>query len=115
MKAEAILEEMLRLLREQVEAVVKGDTERLAAGTERHEQLLRELEHAEVDVPPEQLRPLYDEIERERVKLQSLLTAESARVDFMLRTLLGGGKQASVGYPGQKRGRSGAHMLDRRT
>lgn len=116
MSARAILEEILALLRTQVDAVVQGDTERLMAGTARHEQLLRDLETAEVDGTPEELRPLYEQIEHERNKLQSLLTAESARVDFMLRMFLGGGKSTRVGYPDMKRtGAGGSHMLNRRT
>ena len=36
------------------------------------------------------MRALYEELEREKVKLQSLLEAESQRVDFLMRLLLGG-------------------------
>lgn len=102
MSVKALLEEMLQLLREQVGHVVKGEHRELLDGAYRHEQLLSDLEAALAagppDISPEELRPLYEEIETEKAKLQSLLQAESARTDFMLRVLLGSRQPKADGY-----------------
>lgn len=102
MSVKALLEEMLQLLREQVEHVVKGEHRELLEGAYRHERLLSDLEAdmaaGPPDISPEELRPLYDEIEREKAKLQSLLQSESTRTDFMLRLLLGDRQPKADGY-----------------
>lgn len=114
MSVQTILEQMLTLLQQQVEAVVKGDHQAVKAGADAYELLSHELEHAEYDVPPEALRPLYDEIQQEKAKLQSLLSVEVNRVEFLLRLLVGSGTLKPVGYPGQAKGAPGARMLNRR-
>jgi hypothetical protein len=87
------------LLKAQVEAVVTGDHEAVLSGSQRHDLILRELETAEVDMTPAELRSMYAQIDREKVKLQSLLAAETVRVDFLLRVILGGGPPKAGGYP----------------
>jgi hypothetical protein len=101
MSARLILTEMHELLAGQVEHVVAGDHQALLAGAARHEQLLHRLRTAEMDAPPEEIRALAERVEREKQKLQSLLTTQSQRVDFMLRLLIGGGEAPRVGYPGR--------------
>jgi hypothetical protein len=100
MSARAILEEMLALIKGQTEAVVSGDYKALLAGAARHEQLIGLLESAPVDASPEEIRDLCAQIDREKSKLRSLLEAESMRVDFLLRLILGGGQARTAGYPG---------------
>lgn len=114
MSALAILNEMLELLQAQTENLIRGDHQAMMEATARHEQLLSQLEQAEVDGTPAEMRALHDEITREKTKLQSLLEAENKRVDFMLRLHLGGGERKNPGYPGQGRS-AGARMLNRRT
>lgn len=114
MSAVAILSEMLELLRTQTENLIRGDHQAMTQATLRHEQLLAELEQAPIDGTPAEIRALYDEIGREKTKLQSLLESESKRADFMLRLYLGGGERKNPGYPGQGRS-AGARMLNRRT
>ncbi len=111
--AKALLTEMRDLLREQVAHVVKGDHQALLDGAARHEQLLAELSRAEVDASQEELQAIYAEIEAEKTKLQSLISAEAARVDFLLRILRGTGMERGAGYPGMS-GTEGARMLNRR-
>lgn len=101
MSVRAILAEMAEQLEQQVEHVVAADYPALAAGAARHEELLAALEHAPLDVPPEEVQVLAERIIASKEKLQSLITAESKRVDFMLRLLLGGGAPRSSGYPGR--------------
>jgi|GEM_PF-4202442 len=115
MSAKQLLLEMLQLLREQVEHVVKGEYQALLEGTRRHEQLLSAMETAEPGGTPEELRAIYEEIQFEKIKLQSLIESESVRVDFELRILLGGTKSKSVGYPDMNKRGKGASMLNRRT
>jgi hypothetical protein len=98
MSLKAMLDEMLALLQEQVEAVIAGDAERLALGTARHEELLSLLPGAEQDLTADQLQEHHQRLEVQRAKLVSLLMAESTRTDFMMRLLLGG-KSSAVGYP----------------
>lgn len=101
MSARAILTEMRELLANQVEHVVSGDHKALLQGAAQHEQLLSALRTAELDAPPEEIRALAEQVEREKQKLQSLLASQSQRVDFMLRLLMGGGEANRVGYPGR--------------
>jgi hypothetical protein len=114
--AKGLLSEMLQLLKEQVEHVVKGEHQQLLDGAYRHEKLLVDLEQAEIDATPDELREILEQIELEKAKLQSLLESESTRVDFMLRMLLGSRKPKTPGYPDLKRrGEGGPGMLNRRT
>lgn len=99
MGARAILQEIRDLLKTQVEAVVAGEHQQVLAGATRHEELLGLLEHAEMDASPDELRALAAEIDVHKVKLQSLLTAETARTDYLLRLLIGGGPAKPGGYP----------------
>ena len=99
MGARAILTEMRDLLKAQVDAVVAGEHQQVSAGAFRHERLLKELESAELDAAPEELRELAEGVQAERRKLESLLNAECARVDFLLRLFLGGGVARPGGYP----------------
>lgn len=114
MSTKALMNEMLDLLKAQVENVVKGDTDALVAGVERHEQILTDLQTEEVDASPEELRAIYEEITFQKTKLQSLLESESLRVQFLLRVILGGGPKPPQ-YPGAKRSQANARLLNRRT
>lgn len=100
MGARALLTEMLDLLRAQTGAIIAGDHQAVSRGADRHEALLSELRLAEVDISPDELQTMLAEIDREKLKLQSLLQSESNRVDFMLRLILGGGQPKAAGYPG---------------
>lgn len=113
--AKALLAEMLQLLKDQVEHVVGGRYQQLLDGAYRHEQLLAELAQAEIDATPDEVRGLVDQIEVEKLKLQSLLERESTRVDFELRVLLGTRRQATPGYPDLNRRGKGPGLLNRRT
>ncbi len=115
MSTKALLTEMLQLLKEQVDHVLKGEHQALLDGTRRHEEMLSALESAERDGSPEELRAIYEEISLEKARLQSLIESEATRVDFELRILLGGGKSKSVGYPDMSKRAKGGHMLNRRT
>lgn len=116
MSARQLLSEILQLLREQVDHVVKGEHQQLLKGAHRHEQLVAELENADLDGSAEELRAIYEQIEVEKIKLQSLLESESTRVDFMLRMLLGSRKPKTVGYPSlNQRGEGKPGILNRRT
>ncbi|HYF93938.1 MAG TPA: hypothetical protein VD969_17120 [Symbiobacteriaceae bacterium] len=116
MGARAILTEMRDLLAAQVEAVVAGDHQRVYAGAMRHEELLRDLEGADMDLTPEELQPLDDQIALNKVKLTSLLSAQGARVDYLLRLIIGRGPQKSGGYPqGLQERASSARRINRRT
>lgn len=101
MSARAILTQMHEVLVSQIEHVVAGDHRALLQGAAEHEQLLTALRTAQMDAPPEEIRALAEQVEREKQKLQSLLTAQSQRVDFMLRLLIGGGETSRGGYPGR--------------
>ncbi|HYG60751.1 MAG TPA: hypothetical protein VD902_21965 [Symbiobacteriaceae bacterium] len=116
MGATAILAEMRDLLKAQADAVVAGEHQQVSAGALRHEELLRALETAEMDASPDELRPLVEEIQAEKQRLVSLLESEGARVDFLLRLILGGGAPKPGGYPasiGKAPGQAG--RLNRRT
>jgi hypothetical protein len=116
MSAKAILQEMLELVKAEIEAVKTGDHQKVLDGALRHEQLLSALETAEWDAPPEELRALAAELDREKTKLQSLVTAEAARVDFLLRLMLGSGAPKASGYPtGDLRRQGQSYRLNRRT
>lgn len=116
MSVKLILAEMLTLLRTQIEAVVAGDAQAVQAGADRHEQLLGALPDAEPSEPAEELRPLYEQINYEKTRLMSLLTSESARADFLLRLILGGGGARPAGYPGGAgQTQDGARIINRRT
>lgn len=116
MSARQLLSDILQLLREQVNHVVKGEHQQLLEGAYRHEQLVAQLENVEVDGSPEEMRAIYEQIEVEKIKLQSLLESESTRVDFMLRMLLGTRKPKTVGYPDlNQRGEGKPGILNRRT
>ncbi|MFZ5814017.1 MAG: hypothetical protein ACOY93_01765 [Bacillota bacterium] len=116
MSAKALLREMTELIQAQTENVIKGDHKAVLDGAMRHEALLAALQQAPIDGSPEEMRALYAELNRAKEKLQSLLEAESVRVDFMLRLLLGGGGPATPGYPTGNRKRDGSsRMLNRRT
>lgn len=111
----ALLNEMLQLLKDQVGHVVAGRHQELIDGAYRHEQMLAELAKSEPDGSAEELRSLAEQIELEKQKLQSLLEAESTRVDFELRIMMGGRKPATPGYPDMKRRGDGSGILNRRT
>lgn len=113
--AKALLNEMLQLLKKQVEHVVKGEHQQLLDGAYRQEQLLATMAQAEIDATPDELRAIYAEIEVEKLRLQSLLESESTRVDFELRMLMGPRKPAAPGYPDMKRRAEGPGLLNRRT
>lgn len=115
MSASALLREMIDLTRLQVQRVIKRDHQGLLEGARQQEALLKALQEAEIDGSPEKMRALYEELEREKVKLQSLLEAESQRVDFLMRLLLGGPEQKSVGYPSTVTKRAGGRMLNKKT
>jgi hypothetical protein len=113
MGARAILTEIRDLLQAQIDAVVAGDHQQVLAGALRHEELLRDLDGAELDATPAEIKALVDEIQTVKSKLQSLLTTESARVDFLLRLILGGGPPKPGGYPASAAKQAG--RLNRRT
>lgn len=115
MSATALLREMIELTRLQVERVIKRDHQGLLEGSRQQEALLAALQEAELDGSPEELRALYEELEKEKVKLQSLLETESQRIDFLMRLLLGGPEQKSVGYPSGVTKRAGGRMLNKKT
>ena len=115
MSTSALLREMIDLTRLQVERVIKRDHQGLLEGARQQEALLSALQDAEIDGTTEELRALYDELEREKTKLQSLLESESQRVDFLMRLLLGGPEQKGVGYPPSLKKRAGGRMLNKRT
>lgn len=116
MSAQAILREMIDLLRTQTESVIQGDHKAVLAGAMRHEQLLSALQEAEIDGSKEEMRGLHDDLTREKAKLQSLIEVENVRVDFMLRLLLGGGGARTPGYPtGTRKRDANSRMLNRRT
>jgi len=116
MSTRAILQDMRDLLKAQIEAVIAGDAPAVLRGSARHEQLLAALEKAELDATTDEVRALSAEIEQEKTKLQSLLSVEAVRVDFLLRLILGGGQPNKSGYPtGKWRNPAGARMLNRRT
>lgn len=115
MGARDLLSEILQLLRAQNEAVVARNHQALLEGAAVHERLLQDLDTAELDATPEELQAIATEIEREKTKLQSLLTAEGQRVDFLLRLYIGGAQPKAATYKAGWRpeGRSG--KLNRRT
>lgn len=115
MSASALLREMIELTRLQVDRVIRRDHQGLLEGARQQEALLAALQEAEIDGSPEELRALYEELDREKVKLQSLLESESQRVDFLMRLLLGGPAQKSVGYPPSVTKRAGGRMLNKKT
>lgn len=111
----AILSEMQELLASQVQAVIAGDVEALNQGTARHEELLADLQDAEPDAPTEEIQELVMAVEREKLKLHSLLQTETARADFLLRLLIGGGPSKADGYPAKTWRQEGRlSRLDRR-
>ncbi|HEY3367233.1 MAG TPA: hypothetical protein VGK74_19425 [Symbiobacteriaceae bacterium] len=114
MSVKAILQEILALLQQQVADVVAGDHLAVRAGAERYELLMAQLEQAEIDLSPAELKPLYDDIQQEKTKLQSLLSVEVNRVEFLLRLLVGSGSLKPIGYPGKGRSESGSRMFNRR-
>jgi len=115
MSLRALLTEMLAVVRAETEAVKRGDHQAVMAGVERHEALLAQLEKAENDMSPAEVRGLVDEIERERTKLRSLLERQSAQVEFLLKLMVGGGGK-STGYPGTGWATEPqSHRLNRRT
>lgn len=113
--AKALLLDMLQLLKDQVEHLVAGRHQLLMDGAYRHEKLLADLAQAEMDATPDELRAIVEQIDIEKVKLQSLLESESTRVNFELRMLLGVRKPATPGYPDIKRRGEGPGLLNRRT
>lgn len=115
MSTSALLREMIDLTRLQVERVIKRDHEGLMEGARQQEALLRALQEAEIDGSPEELRALYEELEREKAKLQSLLESESQRVDFLLKLLLGSQDQENVGYPTGLLRRVRGQLLNKKT
>lgn len=113
MSIKAILTEMLGVLRAQSEAVAANDPEALMNGTRRHEELLAALEQDAYPEESTELKPLYEEIQHEKKKLQSLLLSESVRVDFLLRLILGA--RPPTGYrSGGLRQEADALVLNRR-
>lgn len=115
MGARAILTEIHDLLKAQVAAVVAGEHQRVLAGAMRHEELLALLQDAELDLTPEELRPLIEQIDRQKTKLTSLLAAEGARTDYLLRLILNKGAAKPGGYPSSVQDRAKASRLNRRT
>lgn len=115
MSARVLLGQMGDLLREQVDHIASGDTQALLAGVTRHEELLAALDSAEIDLPPDELRAIGAQLDRERDKVKALLTREGERLDFMLRLLLGGGEGRTAGYPGGSwRQEGSSRMLNHR-
>lgn len=115
MSVQPILEEMLGLIQAQVQAVTDGDYEAVVAGATRHEEMLAALREATGDDSPEKLQPLLEQLQREKTKLQSLLTTEMTRVDFLLRLILGGEAPEAGGYSNLgPRPEGASRILDRR-
>lgn len=114
MGAQAVLNDLQLLLQDQTAALVRGDHEALLQGAARHEDLLKQLESAEMDLTPEELRERAERIEREKQKLQVLLTEEAGRADFLLRILLGPGETRQGGYPGGARPEGKPRLINRR-
>lgn len=115
MSLRTVLTEMLATLRAETEAVKRADHQTVMAGVERHEALLAQLQKAENDLSPAEVRGLVEEIERERTKLRSLLERQSAQTEFLLKLMLGGGGK-SGGYPGTGwQNEPQSHRLNRRT
>lgn len=114
MRVNAILTEMLEVLKAQAEAVATNNPEELMAGTRRHEELLTVLEQEEPDEDLAELKALYEEVKQEKKKLQSLLLSESVRVDFLLRLILGGPRQPARYHGGGLRHEADALVLNRR-
>lgn len=112
MSATALLQEMIALTRAQIDHVIAGDVRAITEGAAEQERLLRELETAEIDAEPAEIRRLHDELRAETERLTALLHMESGRVDFLLRLLLGGNETRNPGYPSGK-GRGGS-LLNRR-
>ncbi len=116
MSTRAILTKIRDLVRRQIEAVIAGDAQAILAGSADHEQLLAALERAEIDASPEEVRALSAEITHDKTTLQSLLSAETVRVDFLLRLMLSGREPTAGGYPtGKWRKQTGARLINRRT
>lgn len=116
MSATALLNEMIALTRAQVERVIAGDHQALLEGARQQEALLAAIQEAPIDGSPEKMRALYDTLEFEKAKLQSLLESESQRVDFLMRMLLGSPEQRAVGYPkGTGKRKAQGQMLNRKT
>jgi len=113
--ASALLKEMIDLTRLQVERVIKRDHQGLLEGARQQEALLAALQEAEIDGSPEELRALVEDLERERAKLRSLIEAESQRVDFLMRLLLGGPEPPGVGYPPGVKKPAGGRVLNKKT
>lgn len=113
MSIKAILTEMLDVLRAQAAAVAANDPDALMAGTRRHEELLAALEQEGAPAEAAELKALYEQIQYEKKKLQSLLLSESVRVDFLLRLILG--TRQPTGYRGSGlRHEADALVLNRR-
>lgn len=112
MSATKLLQEMIELTRAQIDHVIARDVTAILEGAAEQERLLRELEKAPIDAEPAEIRRLHDELRAERDRLNALLAMESARVDFMLRLLLGNNEPKEPGYPTGK-GRGGT-LLNRR-
>lgn len=100
MSVRAILTDMLATIRAETEAAVKADAKALMEGVARQEELLHQLEGAEIDMSPAEVRELVQQIEREKTKLQRLLETQAARNEFLLKLILGAGATQPVGYPG---------------
>ncbi|HEY8347864.1 MAG TPA: hypothetical protein VIL07_11460 [Symbiobacteriaceae bacterium] len=100
MSVRALLADMLATIRAETDAAVRADAKALMEGVARHEELLRALQEAEMDLSPEEVRDLVGQIEREKTKLRSLLQTQLARTDFLLKLILGAGSVQPVGYPG---------------
>jgi hypothetical protein len=98
MGAKVLLNELMDLVRHQTEAVIVGDYKALIQGAARHEELLAELETAEVDLPSDTLREMCQDLERAKAKLESLLSSGVARTDFLLRLMMRGGEPSKTGY-----------------
>lgn len=82
----------------------------------RHEEILRELCEAELDIPPSELADVCRELEMERIGLLQLLEREGTRVDFLLRLVLGSREVRPASYashPGW-RPENTARMLNHR-
>lgn len=116
MSAKALLNEMIDLTRTQVDRVITGDHQALLEGARQQEALLAAIQDAPIDGTPEEMRALYEQLEFEKTKLQSLLQTESQRVDFLMRLLLGGPEQKAIGYPkGTGKRKDQGRMLNRKT
>lgn len=116
MSTRSLLNEILGTIQAETEAVIHGDAKAIMAGVARHEELLSQLEGAEMDMSPAELKELVGQIDREKVKLQSLLQSQSAQTDLLLRAMFGGGAARSVGYPNSGwQQQEKARRLNRRT